>query len=248
MRRSLALLAAAVAVFPTVLAAASTTASATLKQSMSITNFPIGGPTATTLDPYECYTGNLSTFFDVPRQPATLQTAVLQYASNSLYKSCTDAGTKIELCPFPPNAGWCGFTNAAPATLLPAWSTYASQASSWWSDHWQDAVTTAAMCPLQWYRASIPGKLWVLNETIAFAGCFDENQAQAQDSSSSTAAAPGASAVSSSHVSSTAKPSATSSPPSATPTKNLAARFANPADMAVVAGLGYAALLADGSF
>ncbi|KAF4946569.1 hypothetical protein FGADI_11083 [Fusarium gaditjirri] len=129
-----------------------------------------------TSDPRQCATHTFESFFDVPKPTGALLDAILDHG-DAIQKGCkstlTDAGG-MSVCTFPPQSDWCAFTKSAPSSLLTAYSSYGSIASSWWTDHSSEAVEYAEYCPNRWFRAmtSLPyGAIW-LNDTIAFAGCY----------------------------------------------------------------------------
>ncbi|KAK6852066.1 hypothetical protein PG995_012191 [Apiospora arundinis] len=76
---------------------------------------------------------------------------------------------------------WCGFATAAPNTgVLSAWSSLGSAASAFWEPKSSAAASLARECPNRWFDASLDFPLGavVLNETIMFAACHAEAQAQ----------------------------------------------------------------------
>jgi hypothetical protein len=69
---------------------------------------------------------------DVPKPTGSLADEIQSYGWK-LYKSCITAtatvtSTNADRCPSYAQSDWCGFTTAAPTGVLPAYSTYASQA------------------------------------------------------------------------------------------------------------------------
>lgn len=141
------------------------------------TLLPRAVPTITS-DPWECATVNASQYFDPPKPTGTLLTALLDY-SDKLYEGCTPipdpAGERIPACPFPEASKWCAFTSTAAPAVTPAYWSYASAASSWWSAKSSGASSVASRCPNTWYQVmseTLNGDLW-LNDTIVFAECYE---------------------------------------------------------------------------
>jgi hypothetical protein len=165
---------------------------ATFVSALQMTPVPGMGPTATmpemhiTLmprldeavivsDPWQCATNNYSANINVPKPSGSLLTALASYGS-ALRTPCVNAGTSLLDCPFPAQESWCAFTTAAPTDVLPAYEAYGSVVASWWSSHSSVVESLARSCPTYWAKALLdyPGnELW-LNNTIAFAECYNE--------------------------------------------------------------------------
>ncbi|GAB1317776.1 hypothetical protein MFIFM68171_07986 [Madurella fahalii] len=115
-------------------------------------------------------------YFDVPKPSGSLDRAMISYGSK-LIETCMTSGTYSYPCAFPDKTRWCGVTTELPASLLPEYSSYASNASSWWSVHSSRAVAVAQECPILWYEASnsgvLGGAVW-LNHTLINAECYAE--------------------------------------------------------------------------
>ncbi|KAL6912434.1 hypothetical protein FSST1_010194 [Fusarium sambucinum] len=124
----------------------------------------------------QCATYTFESFFDVPKPTGALLDALMDHG-DAIQKGCKSTLTDamgMPACTAPPQSDWCAFTKSAPSSLLNAYSSYGSTASSWWGEHSSEAVGYAEYCPNQWFRAmtSLPyGAVW-LNDTIAFAGCY----------------------------------------------------------------------------
>ncbi|OBU00844.1 hypothetical protein VE01_01290 [Pseudogymnoascus verrucosus] len=130
---------------------------------------------AESIDPWQCLTENLTQYLDVPKPTGSLFKE-LQSHGSKLYEPYLAAPTLTAFCPFPAQSSWCAFTTSAPLDVLPAYSSYASQAYSWWSAHSSSVVSLAQQCPIGWENAILMhpgGDMW-LNDTIAFAGCHAE--------------------------------------------------------------------------
>ncbi|KAM0491922.1 hypothetical protein ACHAP8_010295 [Fusarium lateritium] len=129
-----------------------------------------------TSDPWQCATQTFESFFDVPKPTGALLDALMDHG-DAIQKGCKSTLTDamgMPACTAPPQSDWCAFTESAPSSLLTAYSSYGSIASSWWAEHSSEAMEYAEYCPNRWFRAmtSLPfGAIW-LNDTIAFAGCY----------------------------------------------------------------------------
>jgi hypothetical protein len=167
---------------------------------------PSGIPTITK-DPWECATETLMQYFAVPQPTGDLRKALLSYG-HSLLATCTATQASARAaCPLPDKTKWCDFSTAVPSTLLPEYSRYGSNASSWMAAHTSTALDLVTYCPLGWYRAmwDTPGGKGWFNSTLNMAYCYH----QAKQGNSST--------TSLSTTSSTAAvPSITSSTPKVT--------------------------------
>ncbi|KAF7555884.1 hypothetical protein G7Z17_g1809 [Cylindrodendrum hubeiense] len=187
-----------------------------------------------TSDSWQCATQTFESYFDVPKPTGKLLDPILDYG-DTLLKGCKSTLTDamgMSACTFPPQSDWCGFTKSAPSSLLPAYSSYGSVASSWWAEHSSSAVEDSKYCPNSWFKAmnSLPyGATW-LNVTIAFAGCY-------------VAAHPTGNAKTTLAATTTAALKATGSVSKATSTVNNANGVGrrDGAEMWVVAGTGLAA-------
>ncbi|TPX15625.1 uncharacterized protein E0L32_004323 [Thyridium curvatum] len=133
---------------------------------------PTAAPTVTTTAS-QCEHLNLTSMFDVPRPTGVLGTAFKSYAK-SLTEDCSTLSLDFEAkfkCSFPEAPAWCGFSRAIPATLLPEYTSFASQGSSWWSNHSTRVYSVASECPGQWYNGGFaPFGALFLNWTVAFGG------------------------------------------------------------------------------
>jgi hypothetical protein len=130
-----------------------------------------------TRDPWQCATVNATQYFDPPKPTGTLLTALFSYA-DKLYEGCVPvadpSGNKDPACPFPDALKWCAITNTLAPAMTPAYWSYASSASSWWSAKSSGASSVVRRCPNTWYqimRETPAGETW-LNDTIIFAECY----------------------------------------------------------------------------
>ncbi|OBT63856.1 hypothetical protein VE03_06562 [Pseudogymnoascus sp. 23342-1-I1] len=137
-------------------------------------------------DPWQCITENLTQYLIPPKPTGSLFEALQSYAYE-LYEPCL-ARLTVNVCPFPAQSKWCAFTSVAPAAVLPAYSTYASQAYSWWEARSSTLSFLIEDCPKVWGKAifDVPGGEEWLNDTIAFAGCYSEAYITAEPSMSVT--------------------------------------------------------------
>lgn len=200
---------------------------------------PTARPNVTTTDPWTCVTESVKErYFNGPRPSGSLDEAMISYGSQ-LIETCKTSGTYSYPCAFPDKTRWCGVTTALPASLLPAYSSYASNASSWWSVHSSSAVLVAQECPILWYEMSnfgiLGGAVW-LNHTLIDAECYAEAHATSAASATGPTATPGQTAKSS---------NATPTPmPTRTATNGVLGRAEN-GQMWAVAASGLAAAWAN---
>ncbi|KAG7284938.1 hypothetical protein NEMBOFW57_009553 [Staphylotrichum longicolle] len=140
---------------------------------------PIVAPTAypkvTNTDPWTCVTeGVMDLVLSPPKPSGSLSDAILSFGS-SLIETCRTSGTLQRPCDYPDKTRWCGITTALPQSLRPAYSVYASNASSWWSAHSSRVVRVAQECPLMWYGASNAAYGgYQMNQTLINAECYAE--------------------------------------------------------------------------
>lgn len=85
----------------------------------------------------------------------------------------TDA-LRYHVCTFPPQSAWCAFPTAIPKNLVSEYTSFGSVASAWWAANSAEAVSSAELCPDNWFKAMVdtPDGAYFLNETIAWAGCY----------------------------------------------------------------------------
>ncbi|KAF2666456.1 hypothetical protein BT63DRAFT_428221 [Microthyrium microscopicum] len=141
-----------------------------------------------TTDHPDCSTPDYQKLFSIPKPTGQLNEALESYGS-SLLKPCTLTGVERTLCPFPPKTAWCAFPTAAPAAVLPAWSSYGSEASAFWASRGSTMLVLARTCPEHWYNALYGdlGNPIRLNNTIVQAECYaDAHATGATTTASST--------------------------------------------------------------
>jgi hypothetical protein len=206
-------------------------ATAALATDLADILLPSGTPTITK-DPWQCATESLMQYFAVPQPTGDLRKAVLSYG-NSLLATCAATDAARAACPHPEKTKWCGFSTAAPMSLLQEYSKFGSNATLWMAAHTFTALELATNCPVGWYRAmwdTPAGKDW-FNSTLNLANCYH----QAKHGNSSV--------TSLSITSSTAAlPSVTYSTPQATgASKSNGVRKTTKGEKWVVLGIGLAA-------
>ncbi|EXA31299.1 hypothetical protein FOVG_17421 [Fusarium oxysporum f. sp. pisi HDV247] len=118
-------------------------------------------------------------FFEPPEPTGAFSTALFSYFKD-LNKGCpfTDLDVfGVPTCPYPELSKICSFTDVAPKTHLPAWSSHGSAASSWWKEHSSSMVEFADYCPNRWFdtMGSVAYGGLLLNNTISFAACRDRD-------------------------------------------------------------------------
>lgn len=187
--------------------------------SMDITTMPTSQPTIEptfTIDPWECATKNISQYADLPKPTGALLEALRSYG-DKLLQDCTPivTGTVGPSCPFPEKSLWCGLTTDVPTAALPAYTSFGSVASSWWSAHSSAVATVIEKCPITWDQMwrEIPGGDAWLKDVIVFGECYaDANSTDASStvgSSSTNLPSPISQTDSESQVSSTSQSAAT---------------------------------------
>ncbi|KAL4724366.1 hypothetical protein ACLX1H_008980 [Fusarium chlamydosporum] len=156
------------------------------------TLFPSERP-AVTEDPIDCIFEDFYPYFSALTPNGSLSTALLSYA-DVLIKDCplTDTDVmRLITCSYPALSDWCSFSDHAPTTLLPAWSTYGSSASSWWASNSAHAVKYARICKKKWFNQMI-GVVYGsvrLNNTIHWGECYAQAHATLDGKVSATATA-----------------------------------------------------------
>ena len=170
---------------------------ATIKAQVISYILPTAIPT-TSDDSWECLMENITQYFDVPTPTGALLTAYQSFGRD-LYKPCL---TQSDGCHFPDRTSWCGFSTAAPSSILSDYWSFASVASSWWSAHSIKAVSVAQECPYGWYGAMMGRGLGgeELNGTIALSECAKARPGSALASPTSGSSTIGGSTIGSSTI------------------------------------------------
>ncbi|KAK3348643.1 hypothetical protein B0T25DRAFT_227046 [Lasiosphaeria hispida] len=192
-------------------------------------------PTQTS-DPFQCITRDIPHYLTAGPSPSgALSTALLSYEIK-LYETCTPATAgPFQPCPVPPRSKLCAFSTAVPTSLLPAYSSYASSAASWWSAGNGDMVVSLVKeCPYLWYDSLLmnPGSGSNLNRTVAYAQCWAEAHPTGSGGSATLSAT-------STSTNASSRSGVTGSTATPTPTGNGAVRGrAGAADGWMMAGSG----------
>ncbi|KAG7409939.1 hypothetical protein Forpe1208_v011685 [Fusarium oxysporum f. sp. rapae] len=140
------------------------------------TIFPTEKPTVTS-DPRECIFSDFYPYWSGVEPNGKLSTALLSWG-DVLQKDCKWDSVDvvgIPTCTYPALADWCAFSDVVPTSLLPAWSSLGSSASSWWAENKDDIISGAHQCPKRWFNQMV-GVVYAqvrLNNTITFGACYD---------------------------------------------------------------------------
>ncbi|KAL2194639.1 hypothetical protein P885DRAFT_62745 [Corynascus similis CBS 632.67] len=132
-------------------------------------------------------------YLSVPMPSGELQEAYESFGDR-LIETCLTSGTYASPCAFPDKSRWCGFTTAVPASLLPDYTAYARNASSWWVANSASVVRIASECPIMWYQASnfgVLGGAVFLNHTLINAECYAEANPTVTEYTTGPTATPG---------------------------------------------------------
>lgn len=143
---------------------------------MKITQMPraesTAAPTTTTTitpDPWQCATENITQYWDVPKPTSSLLDALNSYGAE-LVAPCRSTATGLDRldCSV---ATWCGFTTAAPSSVLTDYLSYGSEAASFWVSKISTISLLSDYCPVTWAKADRTQQAW-FNLTIAYAECY----------------------------------------------------------------------------
>ena len=198
------------------------------------------------LDPWPCYATNATKYADVPQPTGALLSAIQTYGQSLIQATCTEPVGRLYYCAYPASTRLCGFSSvaAAPsasATMLAAYSGWASSASSFWAAHSSAAVDYAHQCPNSWWELlhgfGLPGADFWLNTTLVYAGCYAVAH-PAAGPAQTTASGPPAPTVKASEAGRTG--AAPTSAPTTTAKQNSGPEKARAIDMLFVAGTGLA--------
>jgi hypothetical protein len=146
-----------------------------------------------TPDPWQCITENITQYFDVPMPTGALLKAHDSYAE-VLVAPCmatATSGPDMVLCLDSDPKSWCGFTTAAPASILSDFSTYLSQAVSFWTANSKTVAILSTSCPVAWTsRIPMIEHEW-FKRVAAHASCYLEaHGAHSQTQTDATAPTP----------------------------------------------------------
>ena len=140
--------------------------------------FPLSAPEGKT-DPTKCKTHDYSSLFDVPVPTGELDSHLRGHAW-VVFNSCSKTKTATSdigdcLYPYPKI---CDFTTAMPDDLLPAYTSYVSQGSSWLAEHGSVLQSVAGECPHSWRDAMKGDGLYEpagrLDTAVKLAQCLEE--------------------------------------------------------------------------
>ncbi len=109
-------------------------------------------------DPWQCVTENITQYFDPPQPSANVLDAINSYGD---VLACTVTDPK----------SWCGFTTAAPSSILTAYSTWVSEAVSFWTGKSSTMAVLATSCPAAWGNFAAVHTAWV-SLASAHAECY----------------------------------------------------------------------------
>lgn len=150
------------------------TATSTTDWVFRITEMPGTEPTPTLMpDPWQCVTENITQYFHVPKPSGVLLDALVSYG-DKLLEPCLATATGLDVlsCAVSQSSEWCGFTTAAPATVLADYISYGSAAASFWRSNSETISIVASQCPVTWAKYRFTGQA-SLNQTIAQAECYN---------------------------------------------------------------------------
>lgn len=135
--------------------------------------FSIPLPPRTSSDPGDCVKENITHYFlDVPRPTGNVQSEIASY-NDRLNEGCfaTATGTDELGCTISDREQWCGFTTAAPPSVLASYSTYASAVTSFWKENSESISKLSTSCPVSWAKPDDLKRAY-LDLAIAHAECF----------------------------------------------------------------------------
>ncbi|KAM7202943.1 hypothetical protein V8F20_004190 [Naviculisporaceae sp. PSN 640] len=133
----------------------------------------IPSPPQVSEDPWLCVKENITSYFlHVPRPTGNVQSGINSY-NDKLNERCfaTATGTDILGCTIKDPKQWCGFTTAAPPSIIESYSTYASEVTSFWKENSESISKLSTSCPASWAKPG-PIKRAYLDLAIAHAECF----------------------------------------------------------------------------
>ncbi|EZF31305.1 hypothetical protein H109_00266 [Trichophyton interdigitale MR816] len=233
------------------IAVAAAAAAATVSVSMSDmtdTTLPSTAPPAgTTSGPSYCTALDLSQYSNLPKPTGSLLDEFYSFQSE-LQKECTATesgiGSESQSCSATESSQWCSFSTAVPSTLHSDYSSYASSASEWWSQHHSAATDECADSNLPSPPSSSIG--W-LNVTSIYAGCYAEGKRQVDadrttmTTTTMATGTPGATTGQTITVPSRSGSATTTGGPKATAKPNGALGRAGMTGIWIVVGMGMAA-------
>jgi hypothetical protein len=132
-------------------------------------------------DPWQCITENITQYFvNVPKPTGNVLSAIGSYGEE-VVKDCkaTATGRAYVSCTVSDPKSWCGFTTAAPPDILSSFSTYVSEAVSFWTPKSSTVSVLSTSCPVAWRRIAPHEREW-LKIATAHADCYLEAHLQIQ--------------------------------------------------------------------
>ncbi|CAI4214163.1 unnamed protein product [Parascedosporium putredinis] len=115
-------------------------------------------------DPWQCATEDISQYLDnVPTPTGNVEEAINNYGQSVGVEPCmaTAKGEDILRCSISDPARWCGFTTAASPDVLSSYSTYLSEAVSYWTANSESISAVATDCPVAWGSADLAAQEWI---------------------------------------------------------------------------------------
>ncbi|KAH6851103.1 hypothetical protein B0I37DRAFT_373203 [Chaetomium sp. MPI-CAGE-AT-0009] len=149
-----------------------------------------------TPDPWQCITENITQYFDVPMPTGVLSEAHDSYAEDLAAPCLATAkgGRDMVACLDSDPKSWCGFTTAAPPNVLSDFSTYLSQAVSFWTANSETISILSTSCSVAWESQFPMIQHEWLKRVAAHASCYLEaHGAHSQTQTDGTAPTPTAS-------------------------------------------------------
>lgn len=132
-------------------------------------------PPANTIsaDPWQCVTENITQYFlDVPKPTGDVLSGINSFG-DAVASPCRETATGLDFfsCTVSDPKSWCGFTSAAPATVLSSYSAYLSSITSFWKDKSETISALSTSCPVAWGKPDAGQREW-LKIAIAHAECY----------------------------------------------------------------------------
>jgi len=131
-------------------------------------------PPAGTLspDPWQCVTENINQYFDILKPTGKVLEGINSYGAE-VAKPCRATATGLDLfsCTVSDPKSWCGFTTAAPADVMASYSTYVSEAVSFWTAKRATISVLSTSCPVAWAEPDPAQHEW-LKIALAHAECY----------------------------------------------------------------------------
>jgi hypothetical protein len=183
-----------------------------LVERQATTAIPTPGSSTTyaSIDPWQCVTENITQHFDGPTPTGDVLTAINSYG-HELAKPCMATATGLDMlsCVVADSKAWCGFTTAAPSTVLSSYSTYVSSAVSFWTAKSATMSILSTSCAVAWALPDPAQRAW-LSIGSCHAQCYLQAHPQTTTGSSSTSTPTSISATPANLTTSSTAPTTTS--------------------------------------